>query len=103
MKNLLKLFGVVLVAALILVSCNLEKGGTVEVTNGLSESTIVKVFKLGEDALNLGNTDVLNPGETKRWTFKEDGTYIVTAAPPLGFSQTVILLAGGTEKVTIKQ
>jgi len=104
MKNLLRLFVVVLAAGLLLVSCNLEKGGTIEVTNGMSMPTYVDIIK-GVDIINAikeGDGTLIQPGKTKIFTFNEDGTYTVTAIPPPGFIKPVILLAGDTQKVTVK-
>jgi len=103
MKNFIKVLGIVLTAAavLTLASCDLfEKGGTIEVTNGTSGVTIVTVSKELDSALD--NTKTIQPGKTEIWTFEEDGSYVVTAIPPLGFYKLIILSLGSTEKITIE-
>jgi hypothetical protein len=102
MKNFIKVLGIVLTAAavLTLASCDLfEKGGTIEVTNGTSAVAIVTVSKELDSALDDPRT--IQPGKTEKWTFEEDGTYIVTAALS-GFIKPVFLSLGSTEKVTIE-
>jgi len=108
MKNLLKLLGVVLVAALFLVSCEIQKGGTIEVTNGLKTQTYFVIVK-GldyEDAIKditAGRGTLLEPGAKKSFTKDEDGVYSVVAIPPLPcFSGQATLALGNTEKITIK-
>ena len=106
MKNLLKLLGVVLIAAfmMISVSCR-EKGGTIEVYNSLSTTTWVTVVKGSKDlseSLQEGQGDEIAPGASKSWDFDEDGTYFVGAIPPIGFYKLAVLLGGNTEKITIK-
>jgi len=105
MKNFIKLFVVVLVAAFVFISC--EKGGTIEVTNLSGNSNFVIIVK-GEkflDALNdvaNGKGTVIANGAKKTFSFDEDGIYTVVAAVPVGFNKVVTLLLGNTEKVTIK-
>jgi hypothetical protein len=108
MKNFSKLFGIIALAALIalcMVSC--EKGGTIEVTNGQDVPTAVMVYKLGESAPSadtiVKDGKPIAAGKKATWTLAEDGTYIVTAIPPaIPFLKTVTLLAGNTEKVTVR-
>jgi len=106
MKNLIKLFVVVLTAVLLLVSCGgIKKGGTIEVTNGLSTPTYVNIVK-GADflgALKEGDGTLIQRGYTEKFTFDEDGFYTVTAIPPItGFYKTVYLALDSIEKVTVK-
>jgi len=102
MKNLIKLFVVVLTAALLLVSCG-KKGGTIEVTNGMKTPTYVDIVK-GVDFLNIkeGDGTLIQPGDTEKFTFDEDGAYTVTAIPPVGFFKTVYLALDSIERVTVK-
>jgi len=114
MKNPIKLIVVILAVAAVflLASCD-EKGGTIEVTNSYNDPTgmvsgnvitIVKGADIGtalSDVAN-GKGTQMKKGETKSFTFDEDGTYTVVALLPLGFMSPVILLGGNTAKVTIK-
>jgi len=108
MKNLLKLLGVVLAAAMILVSCEIEKGGTIEVTNGLDITTYVVIVKGVDYAdaakeLAEGGGTAIKPGEKKAFTKDEDGLYTVVAIPPIKvFSAQVTLGLGKVEKIKIK-
>ena len=106
MKNIIKLFVVVLAVAFVFISC--EKGGTIEVTNGYDGPNLVVIVK-GADLVgalqDLGNgkgTVMDKKGATKKFTYDEDGIYTVVASFPAGFSKPVTLLLGNTEKVTIK-
>jgi hypothetical protein len=109
MKNLLKLLGVVLVAACFLVSCNIEKGGTIEVTNGLDIQTrviIVKGLDYAEAIKELtsdGGT-AIDPGAMKAFSKDDDGIYTVVATKHLLdiFSKQVTLGLGKTETVTVR-
>jgi hypothetical protein len=108
MKNLLKILGVVLVAAFFLVSCNIEKGGTIEVTNGYSGPIYVIIVK-GIDYAGAikdltNNEGTLIPvGEMKPFSKDNDGIYTVVSMPPLPFfSKQVTLTLGKTERVTVK-
>jgi hypothetical protein len=123
MKNLLKLFVIVLIAAFFIVSCGEDdplnlKGGTVEITNGLDSpnvktSVIVKKGEIGENAtealtaivaeINAGGGTDIPRGEAKEFKFDEDGFYTVVAVPPLiPFVKVVYLALGSTQKVTVK-
>jgi hypothetical protein len=108
MKNLLKLLGVVLVASFFLVSCNIEKGGTIEVTNGQSIITYVIIVKGIDYAdaikeLTSGGGTPIEPGAMKPFNKDNDGLYTVVAIPPLPFfSKQVTLALGKTETVTVK-
>jgi hypothetical protein len=126
MKNLFKLIGVVLVAALLLVtvSCGEDdplnlKGGTIEVTNGLDSpnvktSVIIKKGEIGESATDVideilaeidagGGTDIPR-GDKKVFKFDEDGFYTVVASPPTlpPFFKVVYLTLGSVQRVTVK-
>ena len=109
MKNLLKFLGVVLVAACFLISCKIEKGGTIEVTNGLKIPTYVIIVKgmdyLGaaEDLKN-GEGTLIESGAMKAFDKDDDGIYTVVATTSsiTPFSKTVTLTLGKTEKVTVK-
>jgi len=112
MKNFIKLFVVVLVAAFLCISC-LEKGGTIEVTNSasgdpLTNSNYVIIVK-GIDVVDAfkdladGKGTVLKKGQVKPFHFDEDGIYTVVALYPTGYlSAPATLLAGNTVKVEIK-
>jgi len=108
MKNLLKILGVVLVVACFLVSCEIEKGGTIEVTNGLNTPTYVIIVKGIDyaDALKdlaKGEGTLIDTGAMKSFHKDNDGVYTVVAIPPvLTFIKTVTLTLGKTEKVTVK-
>jgi hypothetical protein len=102
MKNLIKLFVVVLAMSFVFISC--EKGGTIEVINSSGYPNMVLIV----EGLNIAGIDPqkngtqLAEGAKKTFTYTEDGTYTVVAAYPLGFFKTVILLGGSSERVTIK-
>jgi len=109
MKNLLKLFAVVLIAALFLVSCSDKgrKGGTIQITNGTGypDYFIVvegKEFLKALEDLKNGDGTLINTGATETLHYDKDGFYTVTALNPLGFYEFVFLALGNTEKVTIK-
>jgi len=108
MKNLLKFLGVVLVAACFLVSCKIEKGGTIEVTNGLTITTYVVIVKGVDYAeavkeLANGGGTAIDAGAKKSFNKDDDGLYTVVAVPPvLTFSKQVYLSLGKTETVTVK-
>ena len=110
MKNFIKLFVVVLALAFVFISC--EKGGTIDVTNQMSgdpltHSNLVIIVK-GEkitDAVNdlaSGKGTPMTQGQTKTFSYSEDGIYTVVALFPSGFFKPVTLLMGSNEKVTIK-
>jgi len=111
MKNFIKLFVVVLVAAFMCISC-LEKGGTIEVYNSvngdpLTNSNLFVIVK-GVDVagafsdLASGRGTTIAKGATKSISFDEDGLYTVVAFYPTGFTYPATLLGGNTVKVTIK-
>jgi hypothetical protein len=108
MKNLLKFFVVVLVAALFLVSCEIEKGGTIEVTNGLNIPTyviIVKGIDYAEAIKDLakGEGTLIDSGAMNPFHKDNDGVYTVVATTSLlPFTKTVTLTLGKTERVTVK-
>ena len=106
MKNFIKLFAVVLVAAFFCVSC-LEKGGTIMVTNNYNGDNFVLVIK-GEltslpDIDLQRNGTLIGKNQTKSFNFDDDGAYTVAYFfPSPGFKMPpVILLAGNTVKVTV--
>jgi hypothetical protein len=106
MKNVLKIFAVVLVAAAVflMVSCQ-EKGGTIEVENKMATDIWVVITK-GESKPDLSpeKGDIVHPNETRSWDFDEDGIYTVGAISLTSLPKWKIatLLAGNTEKVTFK-
>ena len=104
MKNILKIFAVVLVAAFLTVSCK-EKGGTIEVKNEMS-SEIWVIIKKGSTnpSISQGDGDLIQPNKTKSWDFDEDGVYVVAAISLTGAPKykAATLLAGNTEKITFK-
>jgi len=116
MKNFFKLLGVVLVATFLLVtiSCNqddqlIKKGGTIEVTNGLTDGTGFTYVVIVEgtdyqqalaDVASFQGTPI-NPGETQTFAYDKDNFYTVVAAPPAGFFKTVYLALGSVQKVVI--
>ena len=107
MKNLLRILGLVLVVACFLVSCKIEKGGIIEVTNGLSARTYVVIVKGIDYAeavkeLSGGGGTAIEPGAMKAFSKDDDGIYTVCALPPIGFTKTVTLTLGKTETVTIR-
>ena len=116
MKNFLKLFGIVLVTAtvLLLSSCEdiVKKGGTIYVTNnykllgeGMPNSVIIVKGVNFENALNDlkdGKGTPIRYGETKEFHFDEDNSYTVTALLPLGFFKICVLTLGSTDRVTIE-
>jgi hypothetical protein len=117
MKNLFKLIGVVLAAALLLVtvSCSeedfIKKGGTIQVTNAAEYPYTVAIYKGSldmfdeiKDSLKFDPDNIINVGETKSFKKDEDGYYLVTGIS-MGldlFKKDVILLGDNTQKVTIK-
>jgi hypothetical protein len=104
MKNILKIFAVVLVAAFLMVSCQ-EKGGTIEVENKMSGEIWVIIKKGSTNpSMSQGEGDLIKPNATKSWDFDEDGVYAVGAISLMGKPQYKVatLLAGNTEKITFK-
>jgi len=108
MKKSVKLFVVILTAAILLGSCDLIKtGGTIIVENKLDYSNYVIIVK-GEkfdDAVKdlLDNKGTLiNKDGKKSFSFDEDGVYTVTALYPAAGPLAPVTLAGGiTLTVTI--
>jgi len=109
MKNFIKLFVVVVVMAFVFISC--EKGGTIEVTNSLTTPTYVNVYKGDKnllstigDSVKEGEGTLIKAGGSHTFSVDEDGSYIVTAIPPLTiFKEFILLVAGGsTHTVTVK-
>jgi len=117
MKNFVKLFIVILTAAILLGSCDLiDKGGSIIVKNELDYANSVHIVKV-EDITNLLDNPkikeayniLLNNGGTriekggkKTFSYKEDGIYVVTALSP-GFWTSPVTLAGGiTITVTLE-
>jgi hypothetical protein len=107
MKNLLKLLGVVLVATFFLVSCKIEKGGTIEVTNALNIPTYVIIVKGIDYAgvlndLSNGEGTLIESGAKASFDKDDDGYYTVVASPPAPFFyKSVFLSLGKTETVTV--
>jgi len=114
MKNILKLFAVVLVAAFLLISCSKEdlediakQGGAIKITNSAgSENYFIVVegkefMQAAEDLLNGKGTLIKNNASTTV-SFDTIGVYTVVALFPAGFHDTVVLALGETKKVTIK-
>ncbi|GBU26961.1 hypothetical protein R84B8_00477 [Treponema sp. R8-4-B8] len=106
------LFLIVLVAALLLGSCDLfKKGGSIEVTNQagdpITNQNLVIIVKGAEflqaieDIKNNKGTQMYK-GNKKTFTYDEDGVYTVVALFPDLFHETVTLLGGGIQRVTIK-
>jgi len=120
MKNFLKLFGIVLAVAtvLLLSSCEdiVKKGGSVHITNEHDGVTLgvglerINYFIVVKDLdvanawkdLANGKGTVIKKGETQTITKDEDGFYTVIAMYPSLFSRTVYLGLGNSENVTIK-
>jgi len=99
MKNVIKTVGalvVLIAAATVFAAC--VKGGTIEVTNATGSVSVVAV---GTGVPNITGGKSISVGGTESWDFEEDGVYTVIAVPPVGFSRTVTLLGGNTEKVKI--
>jgi hypothetical protein len=115
MKNFIKLFVIVLALAFVFISC--EKGGTIEVLNQAGDPVTHKnliIIVKGADfagALNdleKGKGTEMAIGQSKTFSFSEDGLYTVVASfpitktPPFVFTKTATLLLGSSERVTIK-
>jgi len=115
-KNLIKLFVVMLVATLLLSSCDLfKKGGNIIVINELDSANYVLIVKI-DNLLDLNNpnikealkelqagkgTEIKSKGK-KTFTFNEDGVYAVTALKPASSAPLPVTLIGGiTETVKI--
>jgi len=109
MKNFVKLFVVMLTAAILLGSCDLiEKGGTIIVENALDYDEYVSIVKVENINDYLDNPNVKNAknelknnqgtlipkGSKQSFSFNEDGVYVVTALTP-GFWTSPVPLAGG--------
>jgi len=121
MKNLFKLFAMVLVAALFMASasCNVEDlykpGGIIEVNNPtqfpytvtiykVSADTVNSTFDSIKDSLTFDPNNIVNAGQTKQFTKSEDGYYLI-AGVSLSldyFNSSAVLLGGNTQTVTIK-
>jgi len=110
MKKKILIIALALAATLALASCGLIKGGTIEVTNnykplGLEAQITVTIYK-GLTLLSATKMDqaTLAFGETKKFTYEEDGTYLVQVPLPLSFTagKSVSLSGGKTEKVTVE-
>jgi hypothetical protein len=105
MKNVLKIFAVVLVAAFLMVSCE-EKGGTIEVKNSWSYDASVSVVKGSSPSMpKVGEGTLIKAGQTHEFEQDEDGVYLVCAIsiePKTFVSSPVTLLAGNSVTVTIK-
>jgi len=93
---------VLVFAALVFGACDLQKGGTIEVTNGHTSAAII----MADKSLTVPETDgmeAVKPGETIRFTFNDDGIYTVysffTIIPK---SDTVSLFGGETKSITVK-
>jgi len=121
MKKQYLLFLIVLAVVSLFISC--EKGGTIEVTNqeggvGVYNGqafvdknivTVVRLDKLGDAVTNItnGNGTLMTKGQKKSFPFDADGVYVVvamyptTTVAPFIFNESVTLLGGGTQYVTI--
>ena len=114
MKNLIKLFVVMFVATFVFISC--EKGGTIVVKNGDTDTYAVIIVKPSDSVekqkkdLEDGNVKgkLISPGKTEKFPFDEDGLYTVCAlsqntATKYWFAAPVTLVGGGTFNVTIEK
>jgi hypothetical protein len=122
MKNSIKVIGIILfVAALAFTSCS-EKGGTIAITNEYKYALvgtpagvpmlvlIVEGTEFADAVKNIAEKgDTIGFGETKTYTFEENGIYTVvyqSFPPTLDFAlpktKPVTLLAGNIETITIK-
>jgi len=104
------------VAFCVLASCDLKDvvktGGTIIVKNEYTASGIIanKVTIIeGKDILNLDveslfeKADTIENGKNKTYKYDKDGFYTVVALFPLPyFSETLYLMGGRTETVTVK-
>ncbi|MDR0494708.1 MAG: hypothetical protein LBG95_03670 [Treponema sp.] len=100
-------------AAMVLGSCSKETGGgTIEITNNYSQTvegvTIqfpIKVSIVKSLIPDTKPTEEIGKGETRSFSFDEDGTYTVYAAwgvvPLLGLGEKVSLSGNGTVKITV--
>jgi len=117
MKNFVKLFVVMLVAAILLGSCDLlQKGGTIIVKNDLDKANKVSIVKIDNitdlknpkikeaiDNLSSRGTEIKS-GDQQKFTFDEDGVYVVAALlPKSGFAPPITLTAGITLTVTFDE
>jgi hypothetical protein len=103
MKKVIILIGVVLVAALMLASCQIEYGGTIKVKNnykilGVAVPIDVTVIQ-GTDTTN-DNKKTIEVGKTATWHFEKDGVYTVGCVIP-PYVKPVTLLGGNTVELTI--
>jgi hypothetical protein len=101
-KGYFKLFAVVFAAALVLTltSCPdlLKTGGTIEVTNESSLTTLVTIT-----TPNLGvDPKTISAGATETWSFDDNGLYLILAVPGTASKSQVTLLGGSTEKITVR-
>jgi len=118
MKNLIKLFVVMLVATLPLTSCDLiKKGGTIVVENKLDKANYVVIVKVEsisdisdnnpkikeayEKLKDNKGTEIAKDGK-KSFSYDEDGVYAVTALYPALGAFPATLIGGITETITLK-
>jgi len=107
MKKIILLFAVV--AALMLSACKdaIPTGGTIELYNRWEGTAFVTIIPVNTDILESEKkTAEIAPGQTEKIKFDKNGFYEVTAfsiLPPHTFTQTVSLIAGIDEKVTIEE
>jgi len=112
MRKQYLLLVIVMALACLLTSCDLfPKGGTIEVTNEaegvLGSGNLVIIVKGLEfaqalDDLKNGDGTQIAKGATEEFHYDDIGVYTVVALFPTGFTKTVTLTLGSTEKVTIK-
>jgi hypothetical protein len=108
MKIYVKLFMLALSTAVVLFSCDVlekEKGGTINVTNGDTRGALITVVK-GVDWKSPEETDVVGAGQTKTFSFAEDGFYTATASfisnlISIPKYKTVYLSGGETRQITL--
>jgi len=84
-------------AALAFATCKLEKGGTIEVTNGSTYEASIAVYK---ELVQVTDFRTAAPGGKVTFTIDEDGTYIVNAifsSNPKGHGDKKAVLSGGNK------
>ncbi|MDR2576390.1 MAG: hypothetical protein LBC52_08120 [Treponema sp.] len=103
MKKRLIFFSLVF-AVLAFASCKLEKGGTIEVTNGSNFEASIAVYK---ELVQVTAQEKAAPGKKITFSIDEDGTYNVDAifinGNVLSHGREKAVLSGGNkESITVK-
>jgi hypothetical protein len=107
MKKRLILFSLVS-AVLAFASCKLEKGGTIEVTNGHNTYTASITIMKGLSPVDGGLEKRAAPNEKVTFSIEEDGTYTVNAnfyeTLPVftGHGAKEVVLSGGNRVISVE-